>query len=144
MKVESILQGKGSQVVTIEPEASMSIVIHRLMSMGIGTIVVSNDGTSVTGLISERDVVNGLNKHRERVLEMKARDIMSKDVPVCSPDDTIKRAMSQMTATRSRHLPVVQDGELRGIISVGDVLKHRLEEMELEANVLRDHYIAGR
>lgn len=144
MKVENILQGKGSQVVTIEPESSMSIVIHRLMSMGIGAVVVSKDGVHVSGLISERDVVDGLNKFKERVVDMKARDIMSRDVPVCSADDPISRVMSQMTTTRSRHLPVVRNGELYGIISIGDVVKHRLEEMELEANVLRDHYIAGR
>jgi predicted transcriptional regulator len=143
MKVENILQVKGSQVVTIEPEASMSIVIHRLMSMGIGAVVVSKDGVHVNGLISERDVVDGLNKHKERVVDMKARDIMSRDVPVCSADDSIKRVMSQMTTTRSRHLPVVRNGELYGIISIGDVVKHRLEEMELEASVLRDHYIAS-
>ncbi|MDQ4148900.1 MAG: CBS domain-containing protein [Actinomycetota bacterium] len=144
MKVEGILEAKGTDVETVEPDARVETVVHRLMSREIGAIVVSKDGARVDGVISERDVVRGLEKYRERVLEMRARDIMSRNVLVCYPEDSLKRVMSDMTRTRSRHLPVLRDGVLCGIISVGDVVKHRLEEIELETGVLRDHYILSR
>lgn len=144
MRVESILQAKGSQVETIEPEATVTMVIQRLISRGVGAVVVSRDGKSVDGLISERDIVQGLHRFGSSLIGMRAREIMSRNVPTCPPDTPIARAMSDMTRSRSRHLPVVQDGILCGIISVGDVVKNRLQELELETNVLRDHYIAGR
>jgi CBS domain-containing protein len=144
MQVEAILRAKGHQVETIEPEATVVRVIQRLVSRGVGAIVVSKDGKRVDGLVSERDIVQGLHKFGTSLNEMRAKDIMSKNVVTCSPDDPITRAMSDMTRSRSRHLPVLREGILCGIISVGDVVKHRLEELELETNVLRDHYIAAR
>lgn len=144
MRVEDILQAKGTGVETIGPEASMVMVIHTLVSRGVGAVVVSKDGNTVEGLISERDIVKGLHRFGSGVREMRAREIMSRNVPTCSPEDPIQRAMAEMTRSRSRHLPVVRGNALCGIISVGDVVKHRLEELELETNVLRDRYIAGR
>ncbi len=143
MRVETILLAKGSQVETIDPEATVARVIEKLLYRGVGAIVVSGDGKRVNGVISERDVVQGLHMFGASVTEMRARQVMSKNVPVCSPDDSITRVMVQMTRNRSRHLPVVRDGILCGIVSVGDVVKHRLEELELETSVLRDHYIAA-
>lgn len=118
MRVESILQAKGSRVETMEPKSTVSAVIHRLTSQGIGAIVVSNNGKGVDGIVSESDIVRALDKFGNALPEMYARDIMS-SVPTCSPDDPIVHAMSKMTHSRSRHLPVVRNGVLCGIISLG-------------------------
>ncbi|MBW3556975.1 MAG: CBS domain-containing protein [Actinobacteria bacterium] len=144
MKVEVILAAKGHAVETIRPDANVAIAVHRLTSQGIGALVVSADGERLDGVLSERDVTRGLARHGSGLLEMKVSAVMSKAVPVCSPETTIKEAMAEMTRSRHRHLPVVQNGVLRGLLSIGDVVKHRLEEMELEASVLRDAYIVGR
>ncbi|MGH8903836.1 MAG: CBS domain-containing protein [Egibacteraceae bacterium] len=144
MKVAGILEAKGHAVETTRPEATVGIAIRRLTTMGIGALVVSADGERVDGMISERDIVRGLNTHGQALLGMRVTDVMSHWVPVCSPNDSIKHVMAQMTQTRNRHLPVVDGGKLCGLVSIGDIVKHRLEEMELETNVLRDHYIARR
>jgi CBS domain-containing protein len=145
MKVEVILKAKGRGVETTAPDADLRLVVHKLSSLGIGALVVSADGRTVDGTISERDVVRGLNKHGGSVLALRARDVMSRNPPTCSPNDVLQHVMAQMTRTRHRHVPVVdENGELCGIVSIGDVVKHRLDEMELETNVLRDAYIARR
>ncbi len=144
MKVESILKGKGRNVETVQPDTSMVMIVHKLTTMGIGALVVSLDGTRVDGIVNERDVVRGLNKHGTMLMELHAKDVMSKGTPVCSPDDTLRRVMEEMTRTRNRHLPVVEDGKLCGLISIGDVVKNLVEEVELEVGVLRDAYISGR
>lgn len=144
MKVDTILAAKGHAVETIRPEVTVAIAVHRLATQGIGALVVSADGQRLEGVLSERDLVRGLAKHGPAVLEMRVASVMSKGVPVCAPASTIKDAMAEMTRSRHRHLPVVEGGVLRGLISIGDVVKHRLEEMELEASVLRDAYIVGR
>jgi CBS domain-containing protein len=144
VKVENILKAKGSRVETIKPEAPLVLVLHKFAASDIGALVVSADGDRILGVISERDIVRGLHKHGERLMHMQARELMSKGVPICSPEDTIRHVMGEMTRTRNRHLPVVSDGKLCGIVSLGDVVKHRLEEMELETNILRESYIARR
>ena len=144
MRVESILKGKGRNVETVQPQAGMAMVVHKLTTMGIGALVVSGDGTSVDGIVNERDVVRGLNKHGAMLMEMQAKDVMSRGMPLCSPDDTLRRVMEEMTRTRNRHVPVVEDGKLCGLISIGDVVKNLVEEVELEVGVLRDAYISGR
>lgn len=143
MKVESILKGKGRNVETIRPDQGMAMVLHKLTSMGLGALVVSEDGQRVEGLISERDITRALHKHGARVVDMSVRDVMSKAVPTCSSADSLKQVMEQMTRTRNRHLPVLDDGELCGLVSIGDVVKHLVEEVELESRVLRD-YVGGR
>jgi CBS domain-containing protein len=120
------------------------VVLHKLTTMGIGALVVSADGRRVDGMVNERDIVRGLNKHGARLMDLRARDVMSEFVPVCSPHDTLRRVMEEMTRTRNRHLPVVDDGRLCGLISIGDVVKNLVEEAELEVGVLRDAYISGR
>lgn len=144
MNVEAILESKGREVEIIRPDATVDLAVHRLTALGIGALVVSADGRTLDGVLSERDVVRGLAKHGGRLLSLPVSTVMSKGVPTCSPHTAIKDAMAVMTRTRHRHLPVVLDGELRGILSIGDVVKRRLEEMELEASILRDAYIAGR
>jgi CBS domain-containing protein len=141
MKVEGILKDKGSTVETVGPDALVVLAVDRLVSKRIGALVVSADGLTVDGVISERDVVRALARHGARVLDMAVADVMSRHVPVCSPDDTLKDVMAQMTRTRNRHVPVTRDGQLAGIVSLGDIVKSRLEELELEANVLRDAYL---
>lgn len=144
MKVDTILEVKGRQVEKVRPDTSIDIAIHKLSSLGFGALMVSKDGVRLDGVFSERDVVRGLSKHGTRLLELTVGDVMSKRVPVVSPEDTLQHVMAEMTRSRHRHLPVVADGTLAGVVSIGDVVKHRLEEMQLETNVLRDAYRGSR
>lgn len=144
MKVENILQSKGWAVETIAPGATMAHAIHRLTSTGIGALVVSEDGETVLGMISERDIVWALSRRGTEILELHVSDCMIRGGPVCAPDDLIQDTMAEMTRRRQRHLPVLRDGKLCGLISLGDVVKNRLDELELETNVLRDAYITRR
>jgi len=145
MEVASILNAKGRHVETVGPDSDVRLVLHKLATLGIGSVVVSTDGRRVEGVVSERDVVTGLNRHGARFLDLRARDVMSRNVPTCTPTDTLVAVMAVMTRSRFRHLPVVDaDGWLCGIVSIGDVVKHRLNEIELERDVLRDAYVARR
>lgn len=145
MKVESILKAKGRDVVTTRPDAEIRLVLHKLSSLGIGALVVSPDERAVKGTISERDIVRGLNRHGAALLDLRADEVMSRSAPTCSPEDLLQDVMAKMTRTRHRHVPVLDEkGELCGMVSIGDVVKYRLDEMELEASVLRDAYIARR
>ena len=142
MRVEGILRAKGRDVETIRPDAKVLMAVHRMRMQNVGALVVSRDG-KVEGILAERDVVRGLTRHGPDLLEMSVVAVMSRPVPVCSPEDSLVTVMGQMTRTRNRHVPVVDaGGTLCGIVSIGDVVKHRLEEMELETNVLRDAYLA--
>jgi CBS domain-containing protein len=142
MKVEAILKAKGAKVMTTRPDAKIATVIQKLRLDRIGALVVSEDGVRVLGLISERDIVHGLAEHGPELLSLQVADLMTHGGPTCAPEDSIRKAMTDMTLRRVRHLPVVADGNLAGIVSIGDVIKNRLEEVELEANVLRDAYLA--
>jgi CBS domain-containing protein len=144
LKVESVLKSKGRRVETVRPDETVEVAVRRLDSLGIGALVVSADGERVTGIFSDRDVVSGLKRHGGTLLEMRVKDVQAHRTPSCAPTDSLGSVMEQMTRTRHRHLPVLDDGKLCGIISIGDVVKNRLEEMELETNVLRDSYIANR
>lgn len=144
MKVEGILRQKGRAVETIHPDATVALAVHRLTTQGIGALVVSPDGERVEGVLSERDVVRALARRGPDLMTLRVADVMSAVVPVCSPEASIKDVMARMTASRQRHLPVVDAGRLRGIVSIGDVVKNRLEELELETSVLREAYIAHR
>jgi CBS domain-containing protein len=141
MKVASILELKGSAVETTPPDATVGSVVHRLTALGIGALVVSDDGRRLHGVIGEREIVRGLSRHGPTIVDRRVADVMTRAVPTCSPDDTIKDVMAEMTRTRHRHLPVLHDGVLCGIVSIGDVVKHRLDEAELEVGVLRDAYL---
>ena len=143
MKVAHILHAKGADVEVVRPDAKVVMAVHRLRMQNVGALVVSRDGMRVEGVLSERDIVRGLARHGADLLDMSVVAVMTRSVPVCSPGDSLTTVMSQMTRTRNRHIPVVEDGQLCGIVSVGDVVKHRLEEMELEASVLRDAYLAS-
>ena len=142
MNVEGILRAKGAAVVTIRPDATIGDLVHGLREERIGAMVVSEDGTSVLGIISERDVVRGLADRGPRIIEATVAELMTRDVVSCTPRDTVKQVMAQMTKRRIRHIPVLADGALSGIVSIGDVVKNRLEEIETETNILREAYIA--
>lgn len=146
MKVEGILKAKGRTVQTVSPDATVAEAVAQLGGPPrIGALVVCAGGErKVAGMLTERDVIRGLNKHAAQLLAMKVSEIMSRNVPLCSPGDSIAHLMREMTRSRYRHLPVVDNGKLAGLVSIGDVVKHRVEEMELEAGVLRDLYIARR
>jgi len=143
MKIADILHAKGNRVATMRPESFVDTVIHRMRLDHIGAVVISADGKTIAGILSERDIVYGLVEHGAALLKMTAGDIMTREVITCMPENSIKDVMIKMTHQRIRHVPVVEGGKLAGIISIGDVVKHRLEEAELEATVLREAYIAA-
>ena len=139
MDVASILRTKGSSVATAPPEATIADIAAKLKQEKIGALVVSDDGVKVLGIISERDIVRGLADHGLDLLEKRADDLMTSEVLTCTPNDTTGDLMAVMTKQRIRHIPVTEDGGLCGIISIGDVVKDRLDEIEREANALRDY-----
>lgn len=145
MKVRGILDAKGRDVVTIRPDATIATAVHRLALERVGALVVSEDGIRIAGILSERDIVGALAGEGADLLSTGRRvaDLMTRHVVTCGPDDTVKQLMAEMTRRRIRHLPVVEGGRIAGIVSIGDVVKSRLEEVEMEATVLRDAYIAA-
>ena len=145
MKVEEILKSKGRSVETIEADASIAEAIGRLNGPPqIGALVVPDElgQRPFAGTLTERDIIRALGKYGAKLLAMRVTNVMSRNVPTCSPQDSIARLMQQMTASRYRHVPVVDRGELAGLISIGDVVKARVADMELETGLLRDLYIA--
>ena len=142
MLIRQILAGKGREVVSTRPDATIAEVARLLKAKRIGAVVVTDADGALCGIISERDLARGLADHGAELLGMRVRDLMTADVSTCAPDDGIDKLMQQMTEGRFRHLPVIEDGRMIGIISIGDVVKHRLQELENEAHLLHD-YIAG-
>ena len=143
MTIESILKRKGTNVATIAPDASVKRAADWLRAKNIGALVVTSED-AVLGLISEREIVHAFSRYGEAAGSMPVKEIMQYGVTTISPDDSVNRVMNLMTHHRVRHMPVVRDGKLAGIVSIGDVVKHRLEDLELETNVLRDVYNAAR
>ena len=142
MKVASILKAKTSRVVTIPAGTSIATSARLLRDEHIGALVVSEDGATVVGIITERDIVHGLADRGPSLLDFPVSLVMTRAPVTCTPDDDIRTVMGRMTRLRVRHLPVVVDRRLQGIVSIGDVVKHRLDELELEAGVLRDAFLA--
>jgi CBS domain-containing protein len=142
MFVRQILAGKGGDIVAIHPSAKIAEVASLMKGERVGAVVVQAPGGEITGIVSERDVTRGLAEHGGALLEMQVDRIMTKDVVTCGPDDGIDKLMRKMTTGRFRHLPVIEKGKMVGIVSIGDIVKHRLEELESEASLLQD-YIAG-
>jgi len=142
MNVETILRNKGSWVATIRPDATIADAVDMLNKERIGALIVSEDGGSVDGVLSERDIVIALGDSREELLARTVEEVMTRNVITCDPADTVGELMAEMTNRRIRHLPVVKDGRLHGIVSIGDLVKNRLDEVEFEASSLRT-FIAG-
>jgi len=143
MSVESILRKKGTEVATIAPDVSVKRAADWLHLKNIGALVVTR-GDTVLGLVSEREIVHAISRYGEAAIAMPVSEIMRHGVIMVSPAETVSHAMNLMTRHRARHVPVVDHGKLAGIISIGDVVKHRLDDLELETSVLRDARIAGR
>jgi CBS domain-containing protein len=141
MLVGQILAVKGSRVVTTRPNATIADVAALLRRERIGAVVVV-EGGALCGIISERDLARGLADHGAELLEMKVAQLMTREVVTCTPEDSVDHLRQTMTERRFRHLPVLRDGEMIGIVSIGDVVKHRLDELEAETHQLHD-YIAG-
>jgi CBS domain-containing protein len=139
MNVNSILQIKGASVVTIEPTATLSAATAKLAEKKIGALVVTGAEGRIVGILSERDVVRAIAGGGERAMKTPLTEVMTRKVVTCRANDTITSIMEQMTAGKFRHLPVVEEGKLAGIVSIGDVVKHRLWELEHEQSALRDY-----
>lgn len=142
MTVQAILQSKGAQVVSVSPGDTVGNVARVLADRRIGAVLVRQEG-KVVGVFSERDVVRGLARHGAQVLERPVSDLMTHDVITCKPLESVHDVMERMTARRIRHLPVIDNGQLIGIVSIGDLVKERIEEAEREAQDLREYIKAG-
>ena len=140
MNVEHILARKGREVKTIRPDVSVAEALRRLRAEGIGSLVVSENGTNLAGILSDRDILNAIADHGIDVLGESVRSVMTEKVFTCSRDARVSAIMALMTDRRIRHVPVVEeDGRLCGMISIGDVVKQRLDEIEGEADALREY-----
>lgn len=142
MFVRQILNDKGDDIVTTGPSVKIADVVALMAKEHIGAIVVLDENAHIAGIVSERDITRSLAEHGASILAMNAESIMTAEVVTCRPDDGVDKLMRKMTAGRFRHLPVLDKGKIVGIISIGDVVKHRLEELENESNLLQN-YIAG-
>lgn len=142
MQVSVLLQSKGTEVVTVRPEASIAEVAIVLAEHRIGAVVVTSDGGSIDGVLSERDIVRALARPDERMLAATAGSLMTAEVVTCEPDTTVEELMATMTDRRIRHVPVVVEGALAGLVSIGDVVKHHIATLEHETRAMHD-YIAN-
>ncbi len=141
-KVADVLTLKGSEVVTVTPDQSIDTASRILAQKRIGALPVIDEWRRLVGIISERDIVRGLALHGNAVLFLTVGELMTRGVKTCSPEELIVSLMETMTNRRIRHLPVLRDGRLCGIVSIGDVVKQRLTEAQLELDQLR-MYIAS-
>jgi len=139
MTVKAILSAKGSGVDTIEPNTNLAAAAKRLAERRIGALVVTGADHRIVGILSERDIVQELAVRGAAALDMPLTDVMTRKVMTCGPSDTVSSLMERMTQGKFRHLPVVEQGRLIGIVSIGDVVKHRIEQMEREQSALRDY-----
>lgn len=144
MHVAEILKVKGHRVSTIRPNSSVAAALDQLKAENVGALVVTHDDANVLGIMSERDIVRCLTTHGPKLMEMAVGDIMTHPVRTCTPDDSVAQIMSEMTHRRIRHMPVMdKENHLCGIISIGDVVKNRLDEVESEAGELRNAFVGG-
>lgn len=143
MYVDTILKKKGDTVITVEPDTLVSTAARILNDNRIGAALVRDSSGKIIGVLSERDIVRGVAVNQETCLAMKVRDLMTHPVISCSPSDSIDQIMEQMTERRIRHLPVMQGDTLLGIISIGDVVKQRISEIEHESEALKQYISAG-
>ncbi|MHA6623869.1 CBS domain-containing protein [Pseudonocardia sichuanensis] len=141
MRIADVLRNKGNAVATVEPGATVSRLISELAAHNVGALPVV-DGGRLVGIVSERDVVRRLHAGGPGLLEARVADIMTTEVTTCSPSDDVTDLAAVMTARRFRHLPVVVDGELAGIVSIGDLVKARIDLLESERAQLQS-YIVG-
>lgn len=145
MLIEHILATKGRDVVSLRPDATVADAVRVLRERRIGAVIVSDDdGATASGILSERDVVRALAEEGAAALDRAVAAVMTAEVHTCEPSATLEDLMEAMTARRIRHIPVVSDGRLVGVVSIGDVVKHRLMELSTEARALHEYVQAGR
>lgn len=138
MTVRSILNTKGHQIMSVEPDAKLADAIKLLAEKKIGAVLVMNQ-SRLEGILSERDIVRVLGERGARVLEVPVSEVMTRKVVTCKETDTVAELMETMTTGKFRHLPVVENGKVVGLISIGDVVKRRVQEYESEQEALRDY-----
>lgn len=139
MNVKAILAAKGGEVVTIEPTADLAAATQLLSANRIGAVLIRGAGGHIAGILSERDIVRALSQHGSAALALPVGQVMTREVMTCTEDETIGDVMERMTAGKFRHLPVVNKGKLVGLISIGDVVKQRVDEIEHESEALKDY-----
>ncbi len=144
MQVSGLLAVKGDEVVTVSPEETATEVVATLASKRIGAVVVTEDGKHIAGVLSERDIVQALADGGADALERPASSLMTTEVFTCEPATTVDQLMSLMTERRIRHVPVVVEGCLAGLVSIGDVVRDRIADLETESQVLHDYIAHGR
>lgn len=144
MQVAEILRKKGDEVATVAPDATVAVAVEVLREWGVGALVVTENGVVIDGILSERDIVRALGGPKRVLLDQLVSSIMTVEVFTCSPTDRVDELMALMTNERIRHLPVELDGALKGIISIGDVVKSRLTDLETQTRVLEEYIHHGR
>jgi CBS domain-containing protein len=142
MIVSTILRDKGSTVATARPDTTVADVAAKLAAKKIGAVVIVGDEGRVDGILSERDIIRAIAERGPVALNEQAADIMTRQVTTCTSADTLDHLMVTMTSGRFRHLPVVEDGRLVGIISIGDVVKRHIAEVEMEATALKNYVVS--
>ncbi|MGW4244310.1 CBS domain-containing protein [Nocardia sp. NPDC004722] len=136
MRISEILRRKGSGVVTIAPDATVRELLRVLSAHNVGAVVVSVDGAAISGIVSERDIVRRLHSQGASLLDAPVSSIMTAAVHTCSPDDQVETLNATMTQHRIRHLPVLHEGRMVGVVSIGDVVKSQISELETEREAL--------
>ena len=143
MNVKTILAAKarnlGGDIICIEPTANLAAAAKLLSAHRIGAVLIRGAGGRLSGILSERDIVRALSEHGADALALPVAQVMTRDVATCGEDDTVASIMERMTTGKFRHLPVVAQGRLTGLISIGDVVKQRVEEIERESEAMRDY-----
>lgn len=142
MRISDVLKNKGAGVLTIAADTTVNDLLTGLVTRNVGAMVVVGSG-GVVGIVSERDVMRKLHEHGPSVLGRPVADIMTTQVITCTPDDSVDSLSGLMTTNRVRHVPVMADGQLAGIVSIGDVVKHRMEELESEQAQLQAYITQG-
>ena len=142
MKIEALLEMKGREVVTVGPTERLSIVVRRMKLARTGCVVVTEDGKHVEGIVAVRDIAYALAEHEAKfAMDLPASDIMNRSVKTCTPADTLKNVMRNLTSSRALNAPVLKDGDLYGIVSIDDVVKYAVQQMELESDILHDELV---
>ena len=143
MLVSALIKEKGAGVITTGPATTVSEVADIIARERIGAVVVTEQDDQVVGIISERDIVNGLSKRGTKLLDLPISDVMTRDVFTCATTEDVNQLRREMTNRRARHIPIVEEGKLIGIISIGDIVKNRLDELESETQQMRDYIATG-
>ena len=139
MNVKAILAAKGGEVISIEPTADLTAAARLLEARRIGAVVICGAGGRLAGILSERDIVRAMSEHGAEALTLPVGQVMTRNVATCGEDDTVATIMERMTEGKFRHMPVLAKGKLIGLVSIGDVVKQRVEEVEQESEAMRDY-----